>query len=397
VGPVAAAVASVPVVASFCADFLKSDMQHIYRQVSDLQAWKPCIITRRRENEGLFPWPRKQLRLLPKHPARFWRRLWFRQIGGRPVPPTWGEVKDFLYHVERFQAAVVHVYFGHIAVQWLRLLEVSPRPVVVSFHGADAAVGVSPETLRRVFSAARLVLARSTALLADLEALGCPREKLRLQRTGLSLDEWSPEPDPTRHEAVATAAREGRWHGVQTCRLVEKKGLITTLRAMAEIRKTWPQARLTLIGEGPQRPALEGLARELGMADAVTWAGFLPPEAILDTLRTAHLFFHPSETPADGNREGVPNSLLEAMACALPVLATRHGGIPEAVDDGVAGFLVAERDAAGLAAAGRRLLADESLRLACGAAARASVLERFERRAQTRVLEACYDEAARGA
>ncbi len=378
-----------PVVASYCADFLKSDMQHVYRQLSDLQTWEPRVITHRRENEALFPWPRKKVSVLPKHPLRFFRRLWHRQLRGRPVPPTLGETKEFLYQVLRFEARVLHVYFGHIAVRWLPVLRTCPRPVVVSFHGADVGVGVTGDALREVFRHSRLVLARSEALLGDLAAHGCPREKLRLQRTGVPLDFWAPPATP---RDVPPA--DGAWHFVQACRFVPKKGLATSLRAFAEIAARFPKARLTLIGDGPEKPRLQALAQELGVAGAVAFAGFLKPEDIRAVLHQAHVFLHPSETTGDGNREGVPNSLLEAMATGVPVLATKHGGIPEAVDEGKSGFLVPEGDSAQLAVAAHWLLSEPGLWASFSEAAQASVRERFERSAQTRVLERCYDEAA---
>lgn len=377
-------------VASYCADFLKPDMQHIYRQLKDLRRWDARVLTHSRENEALFPWPTKKLRVLPKHPLRFARRVWYRHIKGRAlIPPSRREVIELLYQILRFEAHVVHVYFGHQAVRWLPMIKACPRPVVVSFHGADAAVGVTPEELREVFYYARLVLARSEALLEDLAAMGCPWEKLRLQRTGVPMDFWKPSEEPCELPPERDA-----WHFVQACRLVEKKGLTTTLRAFAEIVKAYPNVRLTIIGEGPLRGQLEALARELGIAGQVEFTGFLPPEAVLPVLQRAHVFFHPSETTPDGNREGVPNSLLEAMAVGLPVLATRHGGIPEAVEHGVNGFLTAERDYVNLAAAGLAMLEDPVQYAAMSSAAIASVRENFEREAQTEVLEACYDEAA---
>jgi colanic acid/amylovoran biosynthesis glycosyltransferase len=305
------------------------------------------------------------------------------------VPPTLGEVREFLYQVRRFEADVLHVYFGHQAVRWLPVLQTCPVPVVVSFHGADVGVGVSAADLEKVFRHSALVLARSDALLADLAAHGCPRGKLRLQRTGVPLDFWVPPAEPR-----LLPPPEGAWRFAQACRFVEKKGLATTVRAFAEIVRFFPQARLVLIGDGPGREPLQQLAATLGVAERVRFTGFLPPAEVRDLMQASHVFFHPSETPPDGNREGVPNSLLEAMATGLPALATRHGGIPEAVTDGVSGHLVAERDAPALAAAALALLHDPPRLAAMGDAARRAVLDGFERRAQTAVLEACYDEAA---
>ncbi len=364
-------------------------MQHVYRQLKDLGRWEPRVLTHARENATLFPWPEKRLRVLPKHRLRFWRRLWHRGIKHRRrVPPTLGEVTELLYQILRFEADVVHVYFGHHAVRWLPLLKACPRPVVVSFHGADVSVDVDPEELREVFYYARLVLARSEALLRDLAALGCPPEKLRLQRTGVSLDFWRPP-----EHACDLPPDDEAWHFVQACRLVEKKGVATALRAFAGIVPTYPHARFTIIGDGPQRAALEALARELNVAAQVEFTGFLPPEKMLDHFQHAHVFFHPSETTAEGDREGVPNSLLEAMATGLPALATTHGGIAEAVEDGVSGLLVPEKNHAALAEAALELLRDPAGYAEMSVAATAAIRNHFARRAQTRVLEACYDEA----
>src|SRR5205807_5257821 len=125
----------------------------------------------------------------------------------------------------------------------------------------------------------------------------------------------------------------------------------TTLRAFAKFRKEFPAAKLTIAGEGPQLAELQSLARELHLAKAIGFAGFVSQEKLRELFYNAHIFLHPSETGRDGNQEGVPNSMLEAMASGLPVFATRHGGIPEAIDNGVSGVLLAERDDEALALA----------------------------------------------
>ena len=138
---------------------------------------------------------------------------------------------------------------------------------------------------------------------------------------------------------------------------------------------------------------LTALAAELGVAERVRFPGFLAHDALLAELAQAHVFLHPSETGPDGNQEGVPNSMLEAMSTGLPVVATRHGGIPEAVDEGASGYLVPERDPAALAAALLKLAGDPARYAAMGSAAAQAVRERFEQGKQIEVLERCYTEA----
>jgi colanic acid/amylovoran biosynthesis glycosyltransferase len=126
----------------------------------------------------------------------------------------------------------------------------------------------------------------------------------------------------------------------------------------------------------------------------VTFPGFLPQEKLRALFAGAHLFLHPSELGPDGDQEGVPNSMLEAMASGLPVLATTHGGIPEAVEHGVSGLLVAERDHAALAVQMLTLAGDPGRYAAMSAAAAKRVRECFDLAAQALTLEGYYREAS---
>lgn len=375
-----------PSVASYVSDFLKPDMLHIYRQITGLQAVTPWVLTHKRENATQFPFPQKRLVVLPKPRLRAWRRFVARNIHHAPWQLYRWELHRMLLELTRAEAKVLHIYFGHIAAHLLPLIQASPHPVLVSFHGADAGVGVGQANhlaaLREVFQHAALIQARSESLLADLAALGCPKEKLHLQRTGIPLEEW-----PFRPREVP---RDGAWTVLQSCRLIEKKGLDLTLHAFAELSRALPAAKLVLVGDGPQRADLEKLAGQLGVAGRTRFTGFLNQDQLREEVYRAHLFVHPSRTTADGNREGVPNAMLEAMASGAAVVATRHGGIPEAITDGESGLLVAENDAAGLAASMLRVTEEGSLfsRLIHGA--RAMVEERFDRKKNLRGLEACY-------
>src|SRR6516162_1337776 len=129
------------------------------------------------------------------------------------------------------------------------------------------------------------------------------------------------------------------------------------------------------------------LAGGLGILRDVHFVGFLPQPKLLDLYAGSHLFLHPSEISPNQDQEGVPNSVLEAMATGLPVVATRHGGIPEAVDHGRTGFLVAEEDHVGLADAMQLITSSPALLKRMGARAHATIRERFEQGTQIDHLE----------
>ena len=378
-------------VAHFCSTFLKPDMQHLYRQITGLQDagdFENVVITRSRENEDPFWYWEKKVRVIRKHPLRLFRRIWHRNLNGRPsVPLSFRESRDILYELRRTEAELLHVYFGHVAVELLPVLRCVPIPFVVSFHGADAGVHVDDgeiRKLREVFQRAVKVMARSEALLDDLKQLGCPVHKLCLLRTGIPLDGWEWK--------RRTMPSDGAWQVIQACRMVEKKGLHTTLKAFAQVRLRFPNAKLVLAGDGPLQSELQGLVKKMGLQEAVRFPGFLSQDELRNCMEQSHLFVHPSQTAADGNREGVPNSMLEAMACGLPVVATRHGGIPEAVEHGVTGRLADEKNATAIANLMEEYfkhperLADE------GEAARLSIEAEFSQKSQVAQAVTLYRE-----
>jgi glycosyltransferase involved in cell wall biosynthesis len=153
-------------------------------------------------------------------------------------------------------------------------LRTSTWPVLVSFHGADIQVDLQSVTARKmlleVFGFARLILARSQSLADALAELGCPPTKIRIQHTGIPLEEYS--------YRERTDPIDGSWQILQACRLIEKKGLASTIHTFAEFRRDWPNARLTIAGDGPIRQSLEKLAESLGESVHIHFTGFLKPE-----------------------------------------------------------------------------------------------------------------------
>ena len=362
-------------------------MLHIYRQITALERFKPIVIAQKREEAKRFPF--SPVDVVGKPATHFLRRFWFKQMHQAPWKISTRELKQLLAILDRRNAQLLHIYFGHIAVHLLPLILKWPRPTVVSFHGADVIVDMDKpahrEATKRMLSAVRMVLVRSRSLRDAVIRIGCSEEQIRIHRAGIPLADT---PFVTR-----TWPTQGDWRIVQAGRLIEKKGFATSLRAFAEFAARYPKATFTIAGDGPLQSELETQARELGIGDKVFFRGFLSQEDLRDLFYSSHIFLHPSETGQDGNQEGVPNSMLEAMASGLPVFATIHGGIPEAIESGRNGILVAEKDHEALAA---KLFALTSAPQHLSEIAREgamAIADKFEQHAQIRKLEDYYFEA----
>ena len=380
----------MPTVASYCTTFLKPEMLHIYRQVTGLSEFDTFVITKHRQSEEKFPFD--DIEMAPDVRSNFVRRFWLKYVRHEPPIVYRGEYGVLNRLLSRRNADLMHVYFGHTGVHLLPFIKRWPKPVVVSFHGMDIMPREDKpgylDNLKDLLKTIPLVMARSHSLKERMLELGCPEEKFRLNRTGIPLDNF-PLID-------RQAPSDGGWHFVQACRLVEKKGLDVALKAFARFSADRPRARFTIAGEGPLRKELDGLVDELGLGEKVTFAGFLGEDALRELYHSAHIFVHPSQITADQNQEGIPNSMLEAMSTGLPVVATHHGGIPEAVDDGVAGLLSAERDVDGLLDHMEKLASDPGLWSEMGRRASADMHENFEQSAQVRKLEGVYNELLEG-
>ena len=378
---------SPPVVASYCATFLKPEMLHIYRQITALKRCQPVVIAQKREEAGRYPF--EPVHLIAKPSTHFLRRFWFRQLRDAPWQISAAEMHALLDVLTKTDARLLHIYFGHIAVHLLPLIRAWPKPSIVSFHGADVMVEMDKpayrSATRQMLEAVKLVLVRSESLRRAVVDLGCEEKKIQLQRTGIPLDEF-----PFRGRSFPPRGRGGEWRFVQACRLIEKKGLSVALHAFARFLGQYPNARLTIAGEGPLLEQLQELARVLKIDQRVSFTGFISQAQLRDIFYTSHIFLHPSETGPDGNQEGVPNSMLEAMASGLPVFATQHGGISEAVEHGVSGVLVSERDDEALARALLEAAQDPAFLSRVGREGADAVAEKFDLRVQVRKLEDIY-------
>jgi colanic acid/amylovoran biosynthesis glycosyltransferase len=321
-------------------------MLHIYRQITALKRCVPVVIAQKREQAG--PYPFEPVHIVPKPATHFLRRFWFRQLRDVPWQISGAELRTLQGILSQTDARLLHVYFGQIAVHLLPLIRAWQRPSVVSFHGADVLVDMNKPAYREVtqqmLNAVKLVLVRSESLRRAVIHLGCDERKVEIQRTGIPLNEFH-----FRERDFVAATTE--WQFIQAGRLIEKKGLPVTLRAFAVFLRHYPNAKLTIAGEGSLLGQLRDLTRDLNIGGRVSFTGFISQEQLGEIYYASHIFLHPSQMGRDGNQEGIPNSMLEAMASGLPVFATEHGGIPEVIKNGVSGVLVPEGNHEKLAAA----------------------------------------------
>jgi glycosyltransferase involved in cell wall biosynthesis len=184
---------------------------------------------------------------------------------------------------------------------------------------------------------------------------------------------------------------------LQVSNFVPKKGHAETVRALGLLRRRRPTlaggVRLVFVGDGPTRMAVSALVDELGLRDVVNFAGPADRHAVRDHMRRADAFVHHSVTADDGDAEGIPTVLMEALAMGLPVVSTRHSGIPELVRHGVDGLLVAERDTAAYADAIEQIVSHEHT--FGGEASRRRIMLEFNIELQSQELVALYTRLAR--
>lgn len=241
-------------------------------------------------------------------------------------------------------------------------------PLYVHFHGYDATQLAREASMRRhyraLFRDAAGIIAPSEFLLKRIEGLGCPPSKLHVSPCGIELP-----------EAVHRESSSARFLAVG--RLIEKKSPLSTLRAFARVAKRHADAALDLVGKGPLFDACTSEVRRLGIADRVTLHGAISHDEVLSLMNSAFAFVQHSVEAQNGDCEGLPVAILEAMGAGMPVVSTWHSGIPEAVSHGKTGYLVAEHDIEGMAEAMILLLEDRPRAEAMGKAGRARVEAHF--------------------
>jgi len=275
--------------------------------------------------------------------------------------------RSFARFLRRRGIHAVLAQFGPHAVASLPGCRLAGVPLIAHFRGFDAhrdpVLERYGEEYAEVYAHAAAIVTSSKSIADRLVASGAPAEKIVSTSSGA--DSWS-------FRTADAAANPPTF--VAVGRFVEKKGPFLTILAFHEVAKAVPEARLVMIGDGVLRGPSIQLARALGLEQRVSFPGARRPWEVADHMASARAFVQHSLVAEDGDAEGTPVAVLEASATGLPVVATAHAGIVEAVIDDVTGFLVPEGDVAAMAARMLRLATEPELAERLGRAGQEHIL-----------------------
>jgi colanic acid/amylovoran biosynthesis glycosyltransferase len=235
---------------------------------------------------------------------------------------------------------IIHCNYGESGLYFLQLKKILGLrgKIVTSFHGYDVSRYTQlhgEHVYDELFAEADLFFAVSESIRQRLIQLGCDERKVIVHHSGIDLKRFKSGHQKTGSRKTTNIISVG---------FTEKKGLEYGIRAVGRLVDAGYNPHYYIVGDGGLRERLQLLIGDLKLEDIVTLCGYKNQEELVGLLEKSDFMIAPSITTDSGDQEGIPNVLKEAMAMGLPVISTRHAGIPELVHDGVSGFLVPERD-----------------------------------------------------
>jgi colanic acid/amylovoran biosynthesis glycosyltransferase len=368
-------------VAIFKTGCLPATQTFIPAQVESLRRFKPTYVALERVVDG-YPIKTPPV-LLVKH-----RNLLTRL--NKVAYKITGVAPGFYREVADIKASLLHAHFVLDGIHALPIATHLNLPLVVTLHGHIPTVygqEMGPLQLDHIlyrmrlqylWRESRVFICVSDFIRRKALEIGYPPEKLRVHYIGIDRTKFKP----------ADVARDPNLI-LFVGRLAEKKGASYLLKAMAEVRQTNPEARVVLVGDGPDRANLEQMSRDLKLD--VRFEGARDAAEVLEWLRRARVFVAPSVTSAAGDAEALGMVFAEAQATGLPVVSFKHGGIPEVVRHGETGLLAPEKDTHTLARYIQQMLSDEESWQSYSRRSITWVEEQFDLVRQTAKLEEIYE------
>jgi colanic acid/amylovoran biosynthesis glycosyltransferase len=376
---------ALPTVAHAVSDYLFSTGTWIYSQLQNLRRYRSIVLTNRADNLDAFPFE-------PIYSYERIGRLQKAVLCLREGRTSGAWDPFFEGALRREEACLLQAHFGFTGVSMLGVKARTRLPLITTFYGADVSVRGWLEGYERLFDQGDLFLVEGSVMRERLVALGCPREKVILQRLGVPVDMF-----PFKQR---TFDGSGPVRIMIAATFRQKKGIPNALLAIERLRERYPKLEVTLVGDsggklGDAEEKEKILAIVSRLGDTLKWVGFRSYAEYRAALYEHHIFLSPSLTADDGDSEGgAPVSLIEAQATGMPIVSTRHADIPEVVLDGKSGLLSPEKDLDALTGNLQRLVADPDLWGPMGCAGRAHVEKNHSIQTQIAKLENIYESLA---
>lgn len=277
---------------------------------------------------------------------------------------------------ERRPYDIIHCHFGPngLKAMSLRKLGAIQGKLIVTFHGYDIGRVVKQkgaQYYQELWKEGDLFLPISQYMEDRMVRLGCPSSKILIHHMGINLQELKSERNQYVYKETLKV--------ISVCRLVPKKGIQYAIEAVAAVKSKRPDLKFhyEIIGDGPLKTFLERKVRAYKLENHVSFLGFKGRLEVFDLMKSTAILIAPSVTAENGDQEGIPVVLMEAMSMKIPVISTFHSGIPELVKDGASGFLVKEKDVKALSKQLEVLLNDEELRHEMGKKGRQIVKKNY--------------------
>lgn len=282
--------------------------------------------------------------------------------------------------------SLLHAEFGDDALFFLPVKRLTGLPLVVSFRGQDIYKMKEERKglYKPLFDETEVFLVRCNSMKMDLANMGCPENKIVVHHSSIDIkkiDKIVEDSNLEKSKEIKKILFSGRF--------IEKKGPIDALKIFAELKKNKKELSLIMVGDGPLKKEVVSFINKNNLKD-VTLKPFLDYDNFISEIVSSDMFLLPCKEASDGNKEGIPVVLMEAMAAGVPVVSSFHSGISDLIKDGESGMLAREGDINGFVKKISSLIEDTSLRQRLSEEAKKSVNFGFNLQFQIIFLESIY-------
>ncbi len=381
-------------IAIYLQHYLAPSMTFIYRQLKSAEKkYDPLVICSDRvENRTKFPFEKlflKRRNFIRIKKSRYYNKL----FGSHALLSIYPRIslrqsKYFTQILHNNDIKLIHAHFGPSGIEILPIAKDLNIPLIVSFHGYDGSILLKYEhykqKLKKIFEYSHIIVP-SDYMLNELNERVGNLVNYSIVNYGIPLDNFS---HVKRASVKNKVERDEKLTFLQVSSFVEKKGHYYTVSAFKELLNFYPNAELILAGDGYLKGEIQELVNILGLNNKVNFPGVVNHTQVSKYMSKADVFLHHSVTSTKGDKEGIPNVIMEAMATGLPCISTIHAGIPELIKDQINGLLVKEKDIKGYVQKMKELLEKDN---DYNVQARKTIENDFNLEIQTQKLSEIYD------